>query len=57
MGIDTADGEKALPENDMISDRWGDWGLFLVNPVAAPLRMIEIGPVCGSATSIEEEQP
>ena len=28
-----------------------------MNPVAAPLRMIEPGPVCGSATGIEEQQP
>ncbi|WP_287981538.1 hypothetical protein, partial [Acidiphilium sp.] len=38
-------------------DRWGDWGLTRVTEVAAPLGMIARGPVCGSATSIEEEQP
>lgn len=41
----------------MILDRWVDWDLSLVNPVVAPLGMIERGPVCGSATSIEKEQP
>ena len=45
-GIRPNHAPKALPNHKMIPDRWGDWGLSPVNPVAAPLRMLNRGPAC-----------
>jgi transposase len=36
-------------------DRWGDWGLTRMIQVAAPVRMVERGPVC-IGHNIEKEQ-